>query len=211
MLLPVLFKGMAVGLAVAAPVGPIGLLCIRRTLADGRATGFAVGLGAAVADATYGLMVAAGLALTGLLLSHALELKILGGLLLCYLGALSLRQFLRPKKGESKAAEIRRPGLLPAFFSTFLLTLANPATILSFVGLVSGLSVSAAEHAMAPFILVLGVFLGSALWWLILVHITLAAKSKLSATAIGWIDALSGALLLGWGLWLLIDAFAAIV
>ena len=91
--LDVLLRGIVMGFAIAAPVGPIGLLCIRRTLADGRAAGLATGMGAATADAVYGMMVAVGFAATGLLVSYATPMAIGGGALIVWLGAMSLRSF----------------------------------------------------------------------------------------------------------------------
>lgn len=188
-----LLSSIAVDFAVAMPVGPIGVLCIKRSLKDGFAFGLATGLGAATADATYGVLVALGLGLSGLL-AYALPLKIGGGLLIVLLGLLGLRSFFIP----TSKAEITTPkgGLLAAWLSTFLLTLTNPMTILAFVGLIAALGTASAAGA---YMLVLGVFLGSLLWWMILVGGVVVLKSRLPMQAMRWLDFISGAVLVAWG------------
>ena len=197
-MIEVLAKGIGVGFAIAAPVGPIGLLCIRRTWADGRAIGLATGLGAATADGVYGFMVAGGLAVTGLLVEHARPLSFVGGLLIVWLGVQAIRAyFARGEMKPAAAGEMR--GVASAFATTFLLTLSNPMTILSFVALVTGLGPSLAASASAPFVLVAGVFTGSALWWVILVHLASFARARTTPEALRWIDLASGGLLIAWG------------
>lgn len=191
-----LFTGILVGFAVAAPVGPIGILCIRRTLNEGRATGVVIGFGAATADATYGLIAAMGLAMSGVLISHADMLRVGGGTLIAVLGLLSIRVFFL--NHPAKAASASGRGLAGAFATTFVLTLSNPMTILSFVGLIAGLG-AAISNPLAPYLLVIGVFVGSAIWWLLLVHIALAVKSKLTPEITRWLDLVSGVVLLIWG------------
>src|SRR3954464_13203125 len=135
-----LFKGMAIGVSVAAPVGPIGVLCIRRSLAQGRRVGFVSGLGAATADAGYALIAAVGLgAVTRVLVEHTMWLQVVGGAFMLYLGISTLRS--RPRATEAEAGN--RSGLLPAFASTVALTLTNPMTILSFAGIFAGLGAGA--------------------------------------------------------------------
>ena len=172
-----LLTGIGVGLAVAAPVGPIGILCIRRTLTEGRATGLATGFGAASADAVYGIIAATGLAVSGILVSHADLLRVGGGTLIAVLGILSLRTFFLNRTAAELVTSSR--GLFGAFFTTFALTLGNPMTILAFVGLIAGLG-AAIDNPMAPYLLVVGVFIGSAAWWLFLVHLALAVKTRLT-------------------------------
>ena len=193
-----LLSGIAVGFAVAMPVGPIGVLCIKRSLKDGFRFGLATGLGAATADATYGVLVALGLGLSGLL-AYALPLKIGGGLLIVLLG---LRSFFKP----NEKAEISTPkgGLLAAWLSTYLLTLTNPMTILAFVGLIAALGTASTA---GPYVLVLGVFLGSLLWWMLLVGGVVALKSRLPTRALRWLDFISGAVLVAWGGAILANAF----
>ena len=202
----ILLKGIGVGLAVAIPVGPIGLLCIRRTLSGGRGLGLASGIGAAAADMTYGLMVAAGFAATGLLVSYAGPMQLGGGLLISILGVLSIAAFLRASSADAKAPDSRVFGVLGAFVTTYVLTMSNPMTILTFLGLVAGLGASAQANPMALYWLVFGVFLGSALWWVILVHATLAARTRINAATTRWLDLVSGTILLVWGIWIALGA-----
>src|SRR5512132_2390031 len=117
-----ILKGLAIGFSIAAPVGPIGLLCIRRSLADGRQVGLAIGLGAATADAAYGCVAGFGLtAISSFLVGQRFWLSLLGGLFLCYLGA---RTFF--SEAAQREATVQTNQVLPAYLSTFLLTLTNP-------------------------------------------------------------------------------------
>ncbi len=203
-------KGIGIGLAIAAPVGPIGLLCIRRTLMDGRAAGLATGLGAATADGLYGLMVAAGFAATGILVAFAEPLAVAGGLLIAALGALSLRGYFIARGSEEPVAAGRgRPyrGVLAAWATTFALTLSNPMTILAFIGMIAALGSAASGNPAAPYLLVIGVFTGSALWWMLLVQLACMAGSRMDASALRWLDLASGSVLLTWGLWIALGVF----
>ena len=193
--LETLVRGLVIGFSIAAPVGPIGVLCIRRTLADGRATGLAVGLGAATADAVYGAIAGFGLtAVSALLVRQQGVLRLVGGLFLCYLG---LRTFLaRPAE---QAARAGGAGLIGAFTATFGLTLANPATILSFVAVFAGLGIAGAGSWREATVLVAGVFLGSALWWLMLSGVVGVLRTRLELTALRWVNRVSGAVLLVFG------------
>ncbi|PRY24941.1 putative LysE/RhtB family amino acid efflux pump [Aliiruegeria haliotis] len=202
--LDIFLRAVGIGFAIAAPVGPIGLLCIRRTLVDGRAAGVATGPGAATADAVYGLMVAAGFAATGVLVSHARPLAIGGGMLIAWLGLMSVRGFLRaPVAGLTAGLPVGHDhparGVLSAWATTFALTLSNPMTILAFVGMVAALGSAAASQPAAPYWLVGGVFAGSALWWLLLVQMALVARTRLTPGATRWLDLGSGIVLLLWG------------
>ena len=126
-----LFRGFIIGISIAAPVGPIGVLCIRRTLADGRLAGFLSGLGAATADMIYGAIVAFGITvIMDLLIGQAQWLKFIGGIFLLYLG---MRTFL--SKPAEQAAQTNSNGLLGAYLSTLFLTITNPMTILSFIAI----------------------------------------------------------------------------
>lgn len=199
-MIEVFLKGLGVGFAVAAPVGPMALLTIRRTITRGWGMGLATGLGIAGADGTYGLMVAAGLAATGLLVAYAAPMQLIGGLVIALLGTLSIRAFLHPGP-EAKPAEAgTAKGVGTAFASAYLLTLSNPMTILSFAALVAGLGAVAAATPGSAYVLVLGVFAGSLLWWLLLVSIAAAAKTRITPQVTRWLDLASGAVLLVWGL-----------
>lgn len=130
-----LIRGFLIGLAIAAPVGPIGILCIRRTVSAGRIAGLITGLGAATADALYGAVAAFGLTLlTDFLVDQQNMLRIVGATFLIFMGVRIFRA-----APATEAAQIRGKGLLGAYLSTFVLTLTNPLTILSFAGIFAGL------------------------------------------------------------------------
>ncbi len=194
--LQLVLKGALLGLAIAAPVGPIGLLCIRRTLAQGRVAGFVSGLGAASADMVYGAIAAFGLtAITGLLVRQQGWLRLVGGLFLCYLGARTL--LARPGGSTAEAEGRSRAG---AYLATFALTLTNPMTILSFAAIFAGAGVAQTGGSYgAAAAMVLGVFLGSAAWWLLLSTGVSLLRSRFDARAALWVNRLSGLIILGFG------------
>lgn len=190
------FRGMLIGLSVAAPVGPIGVLCIRRTLTYGRWIGLATGLGAATADAIYGGVAAFGITvITNLLLSQQVWIRVIGGLFLCYLG---VKTFLAAPAENAPTAEGNT--LLRAYSSAVALTLTNPSTILSFVAIFAGLGAGAhGQKAGAAALLVLGVLAGSALWWLLLSHGIALVRTKITPPMLGWINRVSGSILAAFG------------
>ncbi|HKP51723.1 MAG TPA: LysE family transporter [Chloroflexia bacterium] len=192
-----LLKGLILGFSIAAPVGPIGVLCIRRTLASGFPSGILSGLGAATADAFYGGVAAFGLTFVStFLVGGQIWLRVVGGLFLLYLG---LRIFLSPPPEKPASASTR--GLAGAFASTFFLTLTNPATIISFAAVFAGFGLGASGGSTADAsLLVVGVFAGSALWWLLLASGVTLLRSRLDYRRMGWINKLSGAIIIVFGL-----------
>jgi threonine/homoserine/homoserine lactone efflux protein len=204
----VLIKGAVLGFSIAAPVGPIGVLCIRRSLGDGRLAGFLSGLGAASADAIYGAIAALGLtAISGVLLGAKIWLALLGGLFLLYLGVRTLLAKPKPRAqsstSETPAAGGKR-GLLAAYLSTLGLTLTNPVTILAFTAMFAGLGPSG-----APGSLVLGVFLGSAAWWWLLSALADRFRTRLGGTGLLWVNRFSGCVIAGFGLMALVTAISS--
>ena len=199
-----LLKGLVIGLSIAAPVGPIGLLCIKRSLNQGMAMGLATGLGAATADGFYGGVAGFGLAsISGFLMAEQTPLRLVGGLVLLWLGLASFRD--RPA-AERAAADGR--GLLAAYGTTVLLTLTNPATIISFAAVFAsvGLAETAASYGAAASF-VAAVFAGSALWWVMLSGAVSLVRARVTPGAIRWINRGSGLVLIGFGVsawaWLL--------
>lgn len=199
------FKGILIGLAIAAPVGPIGLLCIQRTLARGRWAGVLSGLGAASADAVYGGVAGFGLAsAANLLLAWQVPLQRLGGLFLLYL---AWRTWQTPPAAEQAPVQPTRTGLLGDYLSTLVLTLTNPVTILAFLGIFAGLGlVAEGRDWAAAGTLVLGVFAGSLLWWLLLAGGVGLLRGRLTPTALRGINRASGLLIAGFGIWALATA-----
>lgn len=189
---------MLIGFSIAAPVGPIGVLCIQRTLTYGRLTGFISGLGAATADALYGCIAGFGLAfISTLLISHQSWVRLIGGIFLCFLG---IKTFLALPASSNGASESKK-GLLSSYASTVFLTLTNPTTILSFVAIFAGLGIGVGSGTyLQASIFVLGVFLGSASWWLILSNGAHLLRSRLSSNSLRIINRISGLIIGGFGL-----------
>ncbi|OGO33804.1 MAG: hypothetical protein A2W35_12695 [Chloroflexi bacterium RBG_16_57_11] len=211
-----LFRGVIIGLAIATPVGPIGVLCIRRTLAYGRASGFASGLGAATADALYGSIAAFGLTVViHLLLGQRFTLQLVGGGFLVYLGIRTI--FEKPRSlgidpdmsSASNQIQARQSvnwhALGRDYGTTFFLTLTNPMTILSFAAIFAGLGATTVTGG--GILAVTGVFIGSALWWLVLSLATGFFHGKLAGPDFfRWTKWISGGIILVYGILALINA-----
>lgn len=195
-----LLEGLVIGFSIAAPVGPIGMLCIRRTLAEGRLSGIASGLGAATADAFYGCVAVLGLTfISDILIDQQVWFRLIGGLFLCYLG---IKTFLA--KPAKRAALTKGNGLVSAYASTYFLTLTNPMTILSFTAIIAGLGLaSTGGNFMPAGAVVLGVFIGSSLWWLILSSSVGLFRERIDYQGLRWINRISGAIIAGFGLFAL--------
>jgi threonine/homoserine/homoserine lactone efflux protein len=191
------WKALAVGLLIAAPVGPIGLLTINRTLDQGRIVGLATGLGAACADAVYGAIGALGVTqVIDWLVGARAWLALGGGAMLLWMAWRTVTQPI-----ATQAAPLpTRADLLRSFAGTFVLTLSNPATIVSFIAVFAAMAGGGLQSlAAAP--MVAGVWLGSALWWLGLTTVVGTWRHHFSAAWRRRINLLSGALLAGFALW----------
>ncbi|MFH0989476.1 MAG: LysE family transporter [bacterium] len=197
-----LLQGIIIGFSLALPIGPIGVLCIRKTLAEGHAAGIAIGLGAALADSLYGCVAAFGLTvISNLLIAQGWWLRLIGGAFLCYLGIRTY--FTRPVENGTTP---NGKGLFASFFSTFLLTLTNPLTILAFIGVFTALGLGNGILSMRIALeLVLGVFLGSCSWFLLLTYGIASFRKKINSNGLGWINRISGALILLFGIIALIS------
>jgi threonine/homoserine/homoserine lactone efflux protein len=193
-------KGLLIGFSIAAPVGPIGLLCIQRTITYGRVSGLVTGLGAATADGMYGAIAAFGLtAISAFLIGQQFWFRLIGGIFLLYLGA---KTFL--SKSSEKAASSTHKGLLSDYASTVFLTITNPMSILAFVAIFAGLGLANAggSHG-SPVLMVAGVVLGSALWWLLLSSGISLLGPKLNSGALKLVSRASGAIIVGFGIFAL--------
>lgn len=195
--IPFLLKGIVIGFSIAAPVGPIGVLCIRRTLAEGRLAGLISGLGAATADLFYGCVAAFGLTfISQFLIDQELWFRLIGGFFLLYLG---IKTFLA--KNVGKEVVQKSGGLFRAYLTTFFLTLTNPLTILSFAAIFAGLGIVNTSGGYASaFTLVIGVFSGSALWWFFLSAGASFLQKKIDAHGLMWINRISGVMITIFGL-----------
>jgi threonine/homoserine/homoserine lactone efflux protein len=185
--LPIFLRGLVLGLLIAAPVGPIGVLCIKRTLTHGRLSGFFSGLGAATADAFYGAVAAFGLTvISGFLLKHHYGLQLTGGLFLLYIGIRSFKS--KPKDTTFQKSS---SSLISDYFSTLFLTITNPMTIISFGALFLGIGFMNQDYKLAT-TLVTGVFVGSVLWWFILSSSICWLKTKVKNFSLSIINRISG-------------------
>jgi threonine/homoserine/homoserine lactone efflux protein len=202
-------KAILIGFAVAAPVGPIGLLCIRRTLWGGHLAGFTAGLGAALADAFFAFVAVFGLTLIwDTLMANSKWFALGAGIVLIYIGITEWRT--KPADPQLVAPQ-STVGLVRGFVSTFFLTLANPLTILSFAAVFAGLGIEghrvSADGQTPDYAIMVeligGVFIGSACWWLLLCAGVDVIRHRLSARTLKWLNRISGTGLLGFGIYML--------
>ncbi len=197
-------KSITIGLSIAAPVGPIGMLCIQRSLSRGFRSGFATGMGAACADGFYGLLGALGIAgLAATLPTLSVVLKIGGGAFLIWLAWAIVREKPEP---AAIAPDAARAGASRDFLTTFGLTLSNPMTILSFIGIFAALGPLAGEPSarggaqwLTVIPMVSGVFIGSAAWWLCLSGATSALGKRMPLSFIHGVARLSAVVIAGFG------------
>lgn len=187
-----LFKGLLIWFSIAAPVGPIGLLCIQRTVAYGRKSGLASGLGAATADGFYGIVAGFGLtAISTPLISLQVWVRLVGGVFLLYLG---VKTFFSPQAGV--AANLPHSGLLSDYFSTVFLTITNPLTVLSFAAVFAGAGLlSSGRDFGSAGALVAGLILGSVLWWVALSSGVSFFSARFTSRALGVVNKTAGAIL----------------
>lgn len=197
-----LIKGVIIGFLIAAPVGPIGVLCIKRSFAKGPLSGLLTGLGAATADACYGAIAAFGLTLiSDFLIGQKVTLQILGIIFLLYLG---VKTFIENPASEAKG-NVNGKGLISDYLTTVGLTLTNPTTIASFIAVFTGIGITAAANYTDATLLVLGVFLGSAAWWLILSNGVGILRKKANNNFLKWVNRISGAVIVGFAVVLFIN------
>jgi threonine/homoserine/homoserine lactone efflux protein len=194
MLLVFLLKGIAVGIVIAVPVGPVGVLCVRRTIFEGKLAGFVSGLGAATADALFGFIAAFGLTfVSDWLLGYQHWLRLAGGCYLLYLGGAALLARHEAELQQKPDTE----DLLRNYVSTFALTLTNPITILAFLGIFSAVGLAGEQATLGrAAILVFGVWLGSLLWWLTLTLGLALVFRSLEPRHLVWVNRGSGIILL---------------
>lgn len=188
-------RGLIIGLSVAATIGPMAVLCMRRTLAQGRAAGLVTGLGVATADGVYGAVAALGLTVVAnLLLAERFWLQLIGGAFLCYLGIVTALAAPAERAASAAPTSLRR-----AYLSALALTLTNPLTILSFAAIFAGLGAAAGGGPGAA-ALVGGVFLGSVCWWVVLTTLVATLRGRITAGGLRWVNRASGAVILVAGL-----------
>ncbi len=196
-----LLRGIIIGFAIAAPVGPIGVLCIQRTLNRGASFGFVSGLGAATADACYGIIAAFSVATVfNFLSAQKVWFSLAGGLYLGYLGIKAFRTV-----PDSKIDASNGMGRISAYLSIFVLTLTNPMTIFAFAAVFAGFGFGNTDgNYLNAVLLVIGVFTGSALWWLTLSGITGLIRRKFNAKHLAWINRISGGIIIGFAAYIIV-------
>lgn len=194
-------KSYLIGLCIAVPVGPIGVLCRQKTLRYGYKAGIITGLGAALADAIYGCIAAFGIAIIGnFMVEQAFYLQILGCAFLLYLG---LKTFLL-KTNASSQTNTCNESCLGTFGTSFFLTITNPMTILSFAGIFAAFGLGTANNdTITASTMVTGIFVGSLFWWIILVGLVAIIHKRLNKRYLGYLNKVSGIILLGFGLYIL--------
>jgi threonine/homoserine/homoserine lactone efflux protein len=190
---PIFFlKGLIIGFAMAVPIGPLGVMCIRMTLIEGRSRGVIIGLAAATADSIYGSIAAFGVTfVSDVIASQHTWLRLAGGGLLLFLGIRTLR-------ARWKVAEltVSRSGLVRSYMSAFLLGLTNPVTIFAFVAVFALFGLGHRLIIFSSCMLVFGVFTGSSLWFLTLGYVATLFKTKLDSDGFKWVNAVAGILII---------------
>ena len=198
------FKGVAAGFVIAAPVGPVGIMCVRRTLTRGMAAGYSTGLGASIADALCGIVAAYGISfIADAILEYQFWFRLTGGIVLC---VVAMRTFVsNPLERSSNGSE----NIFSDFISAFFVTATNPFTLIAFgvvfAAIGAGVASEAMEWAQA---LIVGVFVGAALWWAALAGIASSFRGALSYTGMRWVNRISGSVILISGAVILVGALA---
>lgn len=199
-----LFQGILIVFLVAAPIGVVGLLCINRTLLQGRINGFVSGLGAATAHGIYGGIAGFGLTfITNFLIEEQFYIRLIGGIFLYYLG---VKTFVR--RSNTKKLEVNSKNLIASYLSSLLVTITNPLTIMSFVAMFTGLELrNNSTNYNSAATLVFGVFLGSTVWWLILSSSISLLRKKINSQLLKLINRISGVIILSFGFYIVWSAF----
>ncbi len=198
-----LLNGIVFGLVLAAPVGPVGVLCVNRTLTEGRLHGLLSGLGAAIADAVYGGIAAFGISSVSAWVERNQRVfALIGGILLI---ALAIKSFLtKPRPPSDRVARrIHTESLVQDVISTFTLAITNPVTVLAFAGLIATFGNAGLSGPTSGLALVLGVFIGSAAWWFALSGGASIFRQYMNGGFQRWTNRASSIVLLGFGIYAL--------
>jgi len=197
----ILFQGMAIGFSIAVPIGPVNILCIRRTLLSGRKNGLATGFGAATADAVFGSIGAFGLTfISEVLVAQQFWLRLLGGVFLCYLGARAVFSKVGEQTNRPLEGNLRKD-----YSSSLLLAITNPMAILYFAAIFSTLGGTSVSNYSSSSFFVSGVFLGSMVWWLILTSALGIFLKKFDVKKLRIVNLVSGMVIIGFGSYFLLS------
>lgn len=192
MVLIIFLKGILIGFAMAVPIGPIGIICIRRTLTEGRLRGLIIGLGAATADLIYGCIAAFGITfISDMLVSQRVWIRLVGGVFLLYLGVRIFR-----KLPANPDISVNSNGILKSYLSAFLLTLTNPLIIIVFIAVFAALGLENEAIIFSGSALVLGVFVGSFLWFLSLSSGVMLFRKKMDMVGLKWANRVAGIIII---------------
>ncbi len=185
-------KGIVIGFAMAIPIGPIGIICIRKTLTEGRVKGLIIGLGAATADLLYSCIAAFGLTIiSNTLMSQRTWIRLVGGALLLFLG---VRTFIALPKDPK--LDVNKGGSFRTYLTIVFLTLTNPMTIFAFLAIFAALGLDSDLSYLSASALVIGVFIGSSLWFLILSTGASFFRNKLDLDGLKWVNKIAGILII---------------
>ncbi len=198
------FKGVLIGFLVSAPIGPVGILCIKRVINRGVFQGFATGLGASLGDGFYSALAAFGLTFVlNFLIREEFWFRLIGGLVLIGIGILWLLKKNKYEGFKKNPQKSRHVG--EAFTTAFLLNLANPVTLLVYLALFSGFGLAnASAHIFSAFSLVLGVIMGAAAWWFLLVEVVALFRKKLTEKSFEVLNKITADLVIAFGLFVLL-------
>jgi len=196
-----LVTGIVVGFLVAAPVGPVAVLCIQRTLLDGRLVGYATGVGAALADTVFGALAVFSVAVVeSFLAEHRPIVQLLGSLVLIGFGLRTMLVAPGRRNETAVAVAVDHLSLLQAMVSAFFVTIVNPITILAFVSIFAAIHISATvEGLWVSWTVVLGVMAGALAWWWMLASVASILRQRFTERGLRWLNAVSGAVIMGFG------------
>ncbi|MBN1951658.1 MAG: LysE family transporter [Bacteroidales bacterium] len=199
MTINLIIKGFIAGVLVSAPLGPIGILCIQRTLNRGRLSGFISGIGAAVADTVFAVIAGLGLSIIiNFIRNQHLYFQIAGGLFVLYIG---IRIFYTNPIKQLKLQRLGKTSLSQDFFSVLLLTLSNPMALFLFIGIMAGINIALDSQSLIEFLILLaGIFGGAALWWFFISTLANRFRKVIRLRSIWWMNKVTGALIFLFGL-----------
>lgn len=199
--------GAVIGFLVAAPVGPVAVLCIQRTLTDGRLAGYVTGIGAAIADTVFGALAMFSVAFVQtFLINHENTVRLVGGIILIGMGVLGIfaRKKLRRSEEEAQTLRVDHATLAQALGSAFIVTIVNPITILAFISIFAATSVSVqTEGLFDAWVLIIGVFVGALAWWGFLASVTATFRQRFTDRGLRWLNRISGVVIAGFGVYAL--------
>lgn len=202
----ILIKGVALGFLASIPLGPIGIICIQRTLSKGRWSGFFSGLGAASADTFVAIIAGLGLSFViNFIKSNSNILILLGGILLLFLGA---RIFYKSPVKQVRERKMNKNNLYTDYLSVLILTLSNPIAVFVFIAVFTGLNLVKGSHNFFFNILIfLGIFIGASLWWFSLTSVVNVYRAKFRLKNLWWLNKITGAIIFAFGIAALLSVF----